>query len=425
MKKNYSFAIAALILSASLLMSGCGGKQQEAPAATQEKTTAETTEAVTEEAAKEETADEEKESLAAEKASLEAEIEELRRQKEKEEEPEEQTEPEEETTEAAELSEMGRLGLQDEPFAFEGLLINLPLGFEAPDGPGYARASSKKLGMIYFDTGSAWHNTEDSIRDSLMIYDGFEDFESFEETQIGGFDAQEYSYLSNTTGDDKNLSHVIVVMFPDKNVSVRASCSALADSEVIEALNNSLATIRIEGEEEAESAAAEKGSETDANENVSGEDVFDSIDLLNIEMTEEPFEYEGIRVHFPAGFDIASRYENGSAQIVDKDFSGNYFFKKMDPADPDEMSEEALTAAYTSQYPEFEKLDLYGRKEVNGLDLVFAIGRVPTKIGHGEMYLCYGFYFLEDKVVYLTFGAADPDMVTGFLATLKTAEKTE
>ena len=423
-KTNYA-VFGILTLSAALFIGGCGGSQQAETTAAEETQKEETTEISAEE------------SLAAENASLEAELEELRKAQEEESrrreeesiKQEEESRKQEEESKAAELSEMGKLGLQDEPFAFEGILINLPIGFESPDSSGgFAHPRLSMSPRIYFDrrSRSSSYPTQDEIRNNLKMYQGFEDFESYEETQIGGVDVIRYKYLSDSTSGSKILSYDYEFLFPDKTVVVKASYLADGDQADTDMMENSMATLRVEGaEEEADSSSeADAAAEgvADAAEAEGTPDVLEYINVADFEMLDEPFAYEGISVHFPKGFDISSRYENGTAHIVNSDFSGQYFFNNMDPADPDKITEEVITSIYAKNYEGFENLEFFGRHEVNGLDLIYAGGKVPLGYGDRMTYQCYGYYFLDDKVVYLSFTSMDPALVASFLATLKTAE---
>ncbi len=434
MRKTYYTVFGILMLSAALFMGGCGGSQQEETTTAEETQKEETTEISAEE------------SLAAENASLEAELEELRkaqeeeslrqeeeslRQEEESIKQEEESRKQEEESKAAELSEMGKLGLQDEPFAFEGILINLPIDFERPEGSGgFAHPKLSMSPRIYFDSTSQYSSRlplQDQIRSNLKIYQGFEDFELYEETQIGGVDVIRYKYLSDSTSGDKILGYNYEFLFPDKTVVIKASYWADRNQDEKEMMENSMATLRVEGAEEeadfsSEEDAATAEIETDAAQGEGALDILGPINVADFEMLDESFEYEGIRVHFPKGFDISSRYENGSAQIVNSDFSGNYFFNYMDPADPDMITEDVITGIYANNYDGFDKLEFFGRHDVNGLDLIYAGGKVPARFGDMKMYLCYGYYFLDDKVVYLSFTSMDPALVASFLATLKTAE---
>ncbi len=447
MKKNSRLVFSTLLLTTALLLGGCGSNQQAAE--TSPATAAETIS--------------ENESLADEKASLEAEIEELRLEKEAElarkelEEKESQMLAEEESRreeeslkqeeslrqeeesrkaeEAANLSEMGKLGLQDEPFAYEGILINLPLEFLPPEGSvQFAHRELSLSPRIYFDnySVSSWLPSQDSIRGNLKIYEGFEDFDSYEETEMGGANVFIYSYKSNSTSNDKIQTICYDFYFPDKAVIIKAAYAAEGDPEDIAMMENSMASIRVEGAEEQvdPSAGEAEGSGASSEEGVNTEggseeaDLFESINLSDFDMEEEAFEYEGVSVHFPAGFNVTSRYENGTAQTVDADFSGSFFFHNMDVVlEPDLITEELVLDVYKDNNPDIEKLELFGRNNVNGLDVVYSVGKGITSFGNFDMYICYAYYCLEDKTVYLSFSTIKEELVKSFLATVKTSER--
>jgi len=320
----------------------------------------------------------------------------------------EETEPEEE------LSEMAKLGLMDEPFNYFGVLVYLPLGFNVPDTPSSiyslcwatAPLPDSMVALIAMDGETPYsdpkYKDEEHLADRYSTFEGFEGFDTFEETTIGGVEAQIATGCFYTSSGNEVPQTVVRFFFPEYWLTIRYS----DNGKYTDVYRESLARLTVEGAETAGVTAPSA----------------ETAPASSVEFG-DPFEYEGISICLPANFSVSSRYQDGTAQVVTEEFPvpmDQVWFRTMDAADADIATKEFFEDTFIRHFPDFEGLSVYERRNIGGVETVWLAGDVMSEDGSQMAHLAYIYMFLPEKTVYLNFTGTEDENLAGFLASAET-----